>query len=93
LFYFSRRTLARLLRVVGLQPIIWTSFPRNFSWGYLIHRLRRYNPAAAALLRCAAVVMGGETRIIAINNYEQIGVIARNSGFMTVHEDGRQRGS
>ncbi|MDY7039394.1 MAG: class I SAM-dependent methyltransferase [Chloroflexota bacterium] len=44
LFYFSPRTLRRMLEDVGFQVLRWTNQGRYLHLGYLISRLQAYSP-------------------------------------------------
>ncbi|MCG2712566.1 MAG: glycosyltransferase family 2 protein, partial [Candidatus Omnitrophica bacterium] len=76
LFYFSRKTLNRLLEAAGFKSIRWGLYARSFTLRYWLERAKPYSRIIYNILKFLCRVSGLEKKFITINFQDQIEVFA-----------------
>ncbi len=76
LFYFSKKTLNRLLEAAGFRSIRWGLYARSFTLKYWLERAKPYNRNIYNLLKFLCHISGLEKKFITINFRDQIEVFA-----------------
>lgn len=76
LYYFSRRTLASLLREKGFDIALSHSFGRIFSYGYWASRLSSYPALLRKPVETLVSLLGFEHKILYINTRDSMEVVA-----------------
>ena len=77
LYYFSKKTLNKLLEAAGFKSIQHASHPRVFTLRYWLERFKRYNRFIYSVLTFLTRVDNLENRLLRVNLHDQIGVLAR----------------
>jgi SAM-dependent methyltransferase len=77
--YFTRGSLATLLRRSGFDELETSTAPKAFTVGYYLERIRGYSPAAGRALGRAAGAAGIADRLWAPDFRDRMAVIARPS--------------
>jgi SAM-dependent methyltransferase len=75
--YFSRHSLALLLRRAGYEPLELTTAPKTFSVRYYLGRLSGYSPALAAALTSAFARIGLADRLWTPDFRDRMAVVAQ----------------
>lgn len=75
--YFTRRSIATLLRRNGFEPLEMSTAPKAFTVGYYLERIGGYSPAAGRTLVRAAAATGLAERMWAPDFRDRMAVIAR----------------
>ena len=78
LFYFTKGTLSRMLKVTGFLPAKFTRHPRTFSFKYWVFRFRNYNERIHNVLKFFAYHTPLGKILLTINTADQIEVYAKN---------------
>lgn len=76
LFYFSRKTLNRLLEAAGFKSIHWGLYARSFTFKYWLERAKPYNRAIYNILKFICHISKVEKKFLTINFRDQIEVFA-----------------
>jgi 2-polyprenyl-3-methyl-5-hydroxy-6-metoxy-1,4-benzoquinol methylase len=76
-YYFSRSTLARLLRDTGFEVELTKSYGRIFTWGYWLSRLKNYPAPIYRFVASAVRVFGLENKFLYIDTRDSMEVCAR----------------
>ncbi|MFH1459916.1 MAG: methyltransferase domain-containing protein [Candidatus Omnitrophota bacterium] len=76
LFYFSKKTLNKLLDAAGFKSCRWGLYARSFSGKYWLERTRPYSKIIYLILRFFSRISGLEKLLININFRDQIEVFA-----------------
>lgn len=77
LFYFTKKTLYKLLATAGFEVVQCRSYPRTFSIRYWGLRCRSYNVVLYKIFTSLATKAFAKNRLIAVNMGDQIEVYAR----------------
>lgn len=77
LYYFSKRTLNKMLKSVGFEAIKWSSYARIFSLKYWIERFKSYNKLICNLLIFISRISKTEKKLIRANLRDQIQVFTK----------------
>jgi len=78
--YFTRGTIARLLRDQGFQPLVMTTQPKAFTMRYYLERIGGYSPTLSRLLVRSAVRLHLAERLWAPDFRDRMLVLARRAG-------------
>ncbi len=76
LFYFSKRTLRKLLDAAGFKPIRWGLYARSFTFKYWVERAQAYNQTLYRIMRKIGQISGLDKIFLTINFRDQIEVFA-----------------
>ncbi|MBU1045043.1 MAG: methyltransferase domain-containing protein [Candidatus Omnitrophica bacterium] len=76
LFYFSRKTLNRLLEATGFKSIRWGLYARSFTLKYWLERVKPYNETIFKIIQVICRISGLEKKFLTINFRDQIEVFA-----------------
>ena len=76
LFYFSRKTLNRLLDAAGFKSIRWGLYARSFTLRYWLERAKPYSRTIYNILKFLCYISGLEKKFLTINFRDQIEVFA-----------------
>lgn len=76
LFYFSKKTLNRLLEASGFKSIRWGLYARSFTLKYWLERAKPYNKTIYNIFKFLSHVSGLEKKFLTINFRDQIEVFA-----------------
>ena len=76
LFYFSRKTLSRLLEASGFKSVRWELYARSFTVKYWMERAQPYSRTIYNILKFICQKSGFEKKMITINFRDQIEVFA-----------------
>ena len=79
LYYFSRKTLCRMLDISGFLPVRIRSHPRTFTTKYWIEKFRDYNETLYAILTFLFNRGVIKNRLFTANLGDQIEIYARKS--------------
>jgi SAM-dependent methyltransferase len=79
LFYFTRKTLYKMLDAAGFSPLKCVSHPRTFSFRYWVYRFSNYNKFIYTILKFLADKTFLGKRLLTIDTADQIEVYARRS--------------
>ncbi|MDD5194878.1 MAG: methyltransferase domain-containing protein [Candidatus Omnitrophica bacterium] len=91
LFYFSRKTLARMLSVTGFETIQYVSHARLFSRQYIIRRLSNYSIFLSNVFNFITGSAFRKNKLFKLNFHDQIAVLARKKrNLILVHEERRK---
>ena len=77
LYYFSRRTLSRLLEQSGYEIVSARSYGRIFTWGYWLSRLSNY---PRPFCRCVKAMIGAlslEDKFLYLDTRDTVQIVAR----------------
>jgi len=77
LFYFSKKTLNKLLEATGFKSIRWSVYARNFTFKYWLERVRPYNKAIYKILDAISSIGKLKDAFIKIDFRDQIEVFAK----------------
>ena len=77
LYYFSRKTLSKMLDVAGFKVIRYTSHVRVFSFDYWGKRIKGYNESLYKLLNFFAKCVFLQNRLLKMSFKDQIEVFVR----------------
>ncbi len=77
LFYFSPRTLRRMLEGIGFRVVSWTNQGRYLRLGYLISRLEAYTPVLSRSLNRAVHALGLQSLAVPVNFGDLFTMFAR----------------
>ncbi|MBI4707870.1 MAG: methyltransferase domain-containing protein [Candidatus Omnitrophica bacterium] len=77
LFYFSRKTLNRMLDAAGFKVIKYSPYARVFSSQYISSRLSKYNSFASGLFGFFAKYIFPKDFLLRINFYDQVVAFAK----------------
>jgi SAM-dependent methyltransferase len=89
LYYFSRRTLQRMLEDAGFQVVLMRSYGRIFSYGYWLSRLRGYPPIFHGTVSRVISLLGIEEKLLYLDTRDSVEVCA----VRTPDEKGQSRGT
>ncbi|MFH1093213.1 MAG: methyltransferase domain-containing protein [Candidatus Omnitrophota bacterium] len=76
LFYFSRKTLNRLLEAAGFKSIRWGLYARSFTLKYWLERAKPYSRSIYNILQFLCRISGLDKKFLTINFRDQIEVFA-----------------
>ena len=76
LFYFSRKTLNRMLEAAGFKSVRWGLYARSFTLKYWLERAKPYNRTIYEILKSICRISGLENKFFTINFRDQIEVFA-----------------
>ncbi|MBU1086462.1 MAG: methyltransferase domain-containing protein [Candidatus Omnitrophica bacterium] len=76
LFYFSRKTLNRLLEAAGFKSIRWGLYARSFTFKYWLERAKPYSKTIYNIMQVICRISGLEKKFLTINFRDQIEVFA-----------------
>ena len=79
LFYFTRKTLYKMLDIAGFSPVKCKSHARAFSLKYWVFRFKNYNKTIYRILKFIADKTFLGNRLLTINTADQIEVYAKRS--------------
>lgn len=79
LYYFTRRTLSKMLEVTGFKPLKWKTYSRTFTFSHWIDRFKTYNFALYKILDSLSHHLFLSDKMLTINFGDQIEVYARKS--------------
>ena len=77
LFYFSSKTLEKMLFEAGLKAVRYSAYPRVFSWNYWNKRLQTYPSFVRVGPEFVARIFGLGNRLLRVTLHDQIGVVAK----------------
>ena len=77
LYYFSRKTLTKLLTACGFKPFKYVSHERIFSFRYWMQRFETYNQFIHRILVVFSEKLNFNDKLLRINLWDQIGVFSR----------------
>jgi 2-polyprenyl-3-methyl-5-hydroxy-6-metoxy-1,4-benzoquinol methylase len=77
LFYFSKKTLKKLLDATGFKTVRWGLYARSFTLRYWMKRGKTYNKFLYSLIKMLARIGGLEKKFVTVNFCDQIEVFAR----------------
>ena len=80
LYYFSRATLADLLKGQGFEIAVSRHAGRRFTLGYWISRVRGYAPPLVAVAQWVAKLTRLERLPVQLNTYDSIAMLAIKKG-------------
>ncbi|MBI4982361.1 MAG: methyltransferase domain-containing protein [Candidatus Omnitrophica bacterium] len=88
LFYFSRKTINRMLDAAGFKVIKYSPYARVFSSQYLASRLSGYNSFVSGLFGLFAKYIFPKDSLLKINFYDQVVVFAKKKRSLSfIHTD------
>lgn len=79
LFYFTKKTLYKMLDVTGFLPLKSKNHPRTFSFKYWVFRFKNYNKFIYRILKFLADKTYLGKKLLTIDTADQIEVYARRS--------------
>jgi len=79
LYYFSRRTMRRLLRETGYVPVHFGTHARSFALSYWLERLGRHDPRFKGLIHFVLKNKAFSRRPVTWDLGDQLEVVARKS--------------
>ncbi len=79
LYYFSRKTLGKMLEVSGFEPVKARLHPRTFSVKYWFDKLKTYNEALYKIFAPLANSKALRNKLITVNFGDQIEIYARRA--------------
>lgn len=77
LFYFTKKTLSKLLVSAGFSPLKFTRHPRTFSFNYWVLRFKHYSMPIYGVLKFLADRTPLRNVLLTINTADQIEVYAK----------------
>jgi len=77
LFYFSPRTLRRMVEEVGFRVMRWKNQGRYLHLGYLISRLEAYTPVLSRTLNRTVHALGLHSLAVSVNFGDLFTMFAR----------------
>jgi len=80
IYYFSKKSLARILKEAGFEVVITRSFGRVFTLDYWLSRLRHYSSPVNRLLRWGIERWALNHKLVYINTMDSIECCARRVG-------------
>jgi hypothetical protein len=87
LYYFSKKTLSRLLDSAGFKIITYSSYARVFSVSYWIKRLYGYNKSLGGIFKLVSEVLFLQNKLLKISFYDQIELFARKKRTLSFIKD------
>ena len=78
LFYFTKKTLSKMLKSIGFSQLKFTGHPRTFSLKYWVFRFRNYNEHIYNMLKFFVCHTPLGNLPLTINTADQIEVYAKN---------------
>lgn len=79
LYYFTRKTLGKMLAATGFVPVKFKSSPRTFSLKYWVTRFKGYNERLQGLLIFLINKRVLKNNLLTINLWDQVEVYARRA--------------
>lgn len=79
LFYFTKKSLFKMLDIAGFTPVACKNHPRTFTFRYWTKRFEYYNKYIYSLLRFLSDKTFLGDRLLTINTFDQIEVYAKKS--------------
>lgn len=76
-YYFSTRTLSKMLAQAGFETVESRSYGRIFSWGYWLTRLSNYPAFVSAPIALVVRALGIEDKFLYIDTRDSVQMIAR----------------
>ena len=87
LYYFSQKTLSRLLDSTGFKVIARGSYVRIFSISYWARRLGGYNKSLGKIFKFVSGVMFLQNKLLKISFHDQIELFARKKRSLSFIQD------
>ncbi len=87
LYYFSKKTLSRLLDSSGFKVIAYGSYARVFSVSYWARRLCGYNKFLGGTFKFVSKVLFLQNKLLKISFYDQIELFARKKRSLSSIQD------
>ena len=87
LFYFTKKTLYKMLDATGFSPLKCKGHPRTFSFKYWVMRFKNYNQFIYKILQFLTDKTFLGKQLLTINTADQIEVYARRSRKMEYIEE------
>ncbi|MBI3553477.1 MAG: class I SAM-dependent methyltransferase [Elusimicrobia bacterium] len=80
IYYFSRKTLTRLLEAAGYEVVEAKSFGRIFSWGYWLSRLTNYPRPVYRAVEALVDGLGIRDKFLYLDTRDSVELVARKKG-------------